>query len=61
MLCHFVFNSESNICSILLCSHFCLPYFIDGIPTEITQQYGDNLRWLAEAEKHKLVVGSQAS
>lgn len=27
---------------------------------EIEQQYEDNLRWLAEAEKHKLVVGSQA-
>ena len=27
---------------------------------EIEQQYEDNLRWLAEADKHKLVVGSQA-
>ena len=26
---------------------------------EIEQQYEDNLRWLAEADKHKLVVGSQ--
>ncbi len=24
------------------------------------QQYGDNLRWLSEAERHRLVVGSQA-
>ena len=24
------------------------------------QQYEDNLRWLGEAEKHRLVVGSQA-
>merc|ERR1719270_1573654 len=32
----------------------------DKIPKEIEQQYEDNLRWLAEAEKHKLVVGSQA-
>ncbi len=32
----------------------------DKIPVEIEQQYEDNLRWLAEAEKHKLVVGSQA-
>merc|ERR1711997_1405225 len=31
-----------------------------GIPVEIEQQYEDNLRWLAEADKHKLVVGSQA-
>merc|ERR1711997_1075801 len=32
----------------------------DKIPVEIEQQYEDNLRWLAEADKHKLVVGSQA-
>ena len=32
----------------------------DGIPDEIRQQYDDNLRWLGEAEKHKMVVGSQA-
>ncbi len=36
------------------CSH------TGGIPVEIGQQYEDNLRWLAEAEKHRLVVGSQA-
>ena len=35
-------------------------YFIDKIPLEIEQQYQDNMKWLSEAEKHKLVVGSQA-
>ena len=41
-----------------------LPYFpllpTDNIPVEIQQQYEDNLRWLAEADKHEMVVGSQA-
>lgn len=37
----------------------CILY-TDKIPVEIVQQYEDNLKWLAEAEKHKLVVGSQA-
>jgi len=32
----------------------------EGIPPSIVQQYSDNLRWLSEAEKHKMVVGSQA-
>ena len=32
----------------------------EGIPTRIVQQYDDNMRWLSEAEKHKMVVGSQA-
>jgi len=32
----------------------------EGIPIQIVQQYDDNLRWLNEAEKHKMVVGSQA-
>ena len=36
------------------------PTLTDKIPLEIEQQYDDNLRWLAEADKHKLVVGSQA-
>ena len=27
---------------------------------EIEQQYEDNLKWLAEADKHQMVVGSQA-
>ena len=36
------------------------PTLTDKIPVEIEQQYEDNLRWLAEADKHKLVVGSQA-
>lgn len=31
-----------------------------GIPGEIEQQYSDNLRWLAEADRHRMVVGSQA-
>ena len=39
---------------------FILFPIIDGIPTEIEQQYSDNLRWLREADRHKLVVGSQA-
>jgi len=30
------------------------------VPERIVQQYNDNLRWLSEAEKHKMVVGSQA-
>ena len=30
------------------------------MPERIVQQYNDNLRWLSEAEKHKMVVGSQA-
>jgi len=30
------------------------------IPPEIAQQYQDNLKWIREAGKHKLVVGSQA-
>ena len=41
-----------------------LPYFpllpTDNIPVEIQQQYEDNLRWLAEADQHEMVVGSQA-
>ena len=32
----------------------------DGVPQCTVQQYDDNLRWLREAEKHKMVVGSQA-
>ena len=36
------------------------PTLTDKIPEEIERQYEDNLRWLAEADKHKLVVGSQA-
>ena len=31
-----------------------------GIPTASVKQYQDNLKWLSEADKHKLVVGSQA-
>ena len=27
---------------------------------EIEQQYEDNMKWLAEADKHQMVVGSQA-
>lgn len=29
-------------------------------PTEIQQQLGDNIKWIAEAEQNKLVVGSKA-
>jgi urocanate hydratase len=32
----------------------------DQAPPEIKQQYLDNVRWIEEAEKNKLVVGSQA-
>lgn len=32
----------------------------EGIPQEIVKQHKDNLRWLQEADKHKMVVGSQA-
>ena len=44
------------------CIFFLQPrkIFTDKIPLEIVQQYEDNLKWLAEAEKHNLVVGSQA-
>ena len=30
-----------------------------GVPTEIEQQYNDNIKWITEASKHKMVVGSQ--
>ena len=30
------------------------------MPREIEQQYSDNIRWITEAAKHKMVVGSQA-
>jgi len=32
----------------------------DGVPKEIEQQYNDNIKWIREAGKHKMVVGSQA-
>ncbi|KAK4310664.1 hypothetical protein Pmani_017791 [Petrolisthes manimaculis] len=32
----------------------------EGIPERIRQQYTDNLRWIQQAGKHKMVVGSQA-
>lgn len=32
----------------------------DAAPPEIRQQYLDNLRWITEAQKNRLVVGSQA-
>ena len=28
----------------------------EGVPQKTVQQYDDNLRWLREAEKHKMVV-----
>ncbi|XP_071961219.1 urocanate hydratase-like [Antedon mediterranea] len=31
-----------------------------GVPEKTKQQYEDNVRWITEAGKHKLVVGSQA-
>lgn len=30
-----------------------------GVPKEIEQQYNDNIKWITEASKHKMVVGSQ--
>merc|ERR1719427_1627692 len=32
----------------------------DGVPKEIEQQYSDNIKWIREAGKHEMVVGSQA-
>merc|ERR1712079_417268 len=32
----------------------------EGVPKEIEQQYSDNIKWIKEAGKHKMVVGSQA-
>ena len=32
----------------------------EGVRKEVEQQYQDNLRWIREAGRHKLVVGSQA-
>lgn len=32
----------------------------DNIPKRAEQQYRDNLKWIQEAQKHKMVVGSQA-
>ncbi|XP_033106576.1 urocanate hydratase-like [Anneissia japonica] len=32
----------------------------DSVPEKTKQQYEDNIRWITEAGKHKLVVGSQA-
>merc|ERR1712241_1145039 len=31
-----------------------------GVPKEIEQQYADNIKWISEASKHKMVVGSKA-
>ena len=39
---------------------FSAIFIQDGVPQRLVQQYDDNLRWLREAEKHKMVVGSQA-
>ena len=30
-----------------------------GVPKDIELQYSDNIRWITEASKHKMVVGSQ--
>lgn len=32
----------------------------EGIPDRIRQQYSDNMKWIQEAGRHKMVVGSQA-
>jgi len=31
-----------------------------GVPKDIEQQYSDNIKWISEASKHRMVVGSQA-
>ena len=56
-------NALIVICNRPQCKFFKSDFvciFIDKIPLEIEQQYQDNMKWLSEAEKHKLVVGSQA-
>ena len=30
-----------------------------GVPKNIEQQYSDNIKWITEASKHRMVVGSQ--
>lgn len=30
-----------------------------GVPKDIEQQYSDNIKWISEASKHRMVVGSQ--
>ena len=37
-----------------------LETIMDNSPEEIKQQMADNIHWIREAEKNKLVVGSQA-
>lgn len=32
----------------------------EDLPKKVQQQYADNMRWIKEAGKHKMVVGSQA-
>lgn len=32
----------------------------EDLPKKVQQQYTDNMRWIKEAGKHKMVVGSQA-
>ncbi|CAB4058212.1 hutU [Lepeophtheirus salmonis] len=43
-----------------LATEVILDIMKEGIPASIAQQYRDNLKWLREAEEHKMVVGSQA-
>ncbi|XP_044307069.1 urocanate hydratase [Varanus komodoensis] len=33
---------------------------LQGVNTSVKQQYSDNIRWIQEARRHNLVVGSQA-
>ena len=33
----------------------------EKLPESVKQQYRDNLKWIQQAENHKLVVGSQVS
>lgn len=37
-----------------------LQELINNVPPAVQQQYRDNIRWITEAGKHSLVVGSQA-
>jgi hypothetical protein len=41
---------------VLKCVLYIIYFSKGGIPTEAVKQYEDNLRWLAEADKHKLVT-----
>lgn len=35
-------------------------FFVEEVPEASANQYKDNLKWIREAARHSLVVGSQA-